>query len=198
MIPPRRTMPVDYEVDKQPMESPGAHRAKSGWHDKHGRYVDPDARDLTVYLSPDQAAARARRSFWRGATFGGFLIASCFIGLAAFGETIQIGRTLQIDGVSHGATTVTIEPSPEPGQLAVVTMDNALVNDAGDNGEYVLALGDWLTVGLLYKWDANPFLGADSITLTPPAGIDCIPETCHVTVPEGGTGRIVLLEWMGY
>jgi hypothetical protein len=141
--------------------------------------------------------AKKHSGFWRGVTVGVFgLTIATFVATKAFGETITIGRTLHVNGQPAAATTVTIEPSPEPGQLAIVTMDNALVNDAGDNGEYFIAIPG-LAVGVSFTWDADGFSGSDQMVVTPPEGITCIPGDCTATVFEGMTGKVILLDWIG-
>jgi hypothetical protein len=163
---------------------------------QHG-YYDP-TQDSTPLPQMEvfphgEAARKARRAFTYAAVIFGL---AGFAAGAAFGETIQIGRTLNVNGSAVDATTLTIEPSTEPGQLAVVTLDNAMVNDAGDNAEYHIGIPG-LAVGVTFTWDVDGYSGADQITVFPPEGITCIPGDCTATVMEGMTGAIVLLDWIG-
>jgi hypothetical protein len=141
-----------------------------------------------------EAARKARRAFFRGMLIGVALLAGVNM---AWGETITIGRTLHVNGQPAAATTVTIEPSPEPGQLAIVTFVNEYVNDGGDTGIYPLAMGDVLTVEARFTWEHNPLTGADRIGLIVPAGITCEPESCGITVGEGQNGTVILYDWRG-
>ena len=139
--------------------------------------------------------AKGFRSFCRGMAVGGLLIGGAFVAGQAFGETIRIGG-MHINGVGIEGTAVTIEPSPEPGQIAVVTMDNRMVNDASDNGEYFIGIPG-LAVGVSFTWDADGYSGADKMTIRPPEGIECIPASCEADVMEGFTGSVILLDWVG-
>jgi hypothetical protein len=114
---------------------------------------------------------------------------------AAFGETIKIGRKF-VSGKPAIPSTVTIAPSLELGQLAVVTFVNEHVNQEEDNGNRVIATPD-VTVAVRYIFDFNPVTGADRIEVNPPTGVTCDPEDCGVTVMEGFTGRVVLFQWQG-
>jgi hypothetical protein len=163
---------------------------------QHG-YYDPtqDSTPLPqMEVFPHGEAARKERR--------AFLYASVIFGLAgfaagaAFGETIQIGG-VYVNGAAQVGTTVTINPSDEPGEWARVVMDNRHVNDGSDTGAYVLTF-DGVPVGVQFLWDSDPVLGSDAITLTPPAGITCQPADCRLTVPEGFTGEMVLLDFMGF
>ncbi len=159
-------------------------------------YAQPTEEEASAAWWAKEARIRKWEAFLWGTAFGTALGGLVAFASVAWGETIQIGRTLHINGESHGATTVTIEPSSEPGQLAVVTMDNALVNDAGDNGEYFIAIPG-LAVGVSFTWDADGFSGSDQMVVTPPEGITCIPGDCTATVFEGMTGKVILLDWIG-
>lgn len=165
--------------------------------------VPASARGRMVTLSQGElmdmeqnAKARAHRAFAYACVIGAVLGLSVGVGATrAFGETITIGG-LYINGQQQPGTTVTIEPSTDPGQIAVVTMVNAHVNDAGDNGEYFIAIPG-LAVGVTFTWDADGFSGSDQMTIRPPEGIECIPADCAASVMEGFTGRVVLLDWVG-
>lgn len=144
------------------------------------------------------ARARARRSFWGGIVLGGLIVGASFIAGAALAEetrTIQIGK-LFVNGEASAPTTVSIAPSPVPGQWAVVSFQNQYVNDGGDDGTYTLTL-DGVAVGIVFTWDFNPVLGSDRITVTPPEGITCQPETCEAVVMEGFSGEVILIDWRG-
>jgi hypothetical protein len=124
--------------------------------------------------------------------------AAAFIAFAspAFGETISIGRTWAHGEIAQ-STTITITPSDIPGEWAIVTLDNRPVNDDRDTREYTLPF-DGSSVRVEYTWDADGFSGADRMTIIPPDGITCQPEDCQVTAMEGFTGRVVLIDWMGF
>ena len=145
------------------------------------------------WVTAYDARVKARRAFLYGAVLCGVI---GFGAGMAFGETITIGHMF-INGTQQTGTTVTIVPSDEPGQLAVVTLDNRHVNQGSDNGDYALTL-DGMTVGVRFTWDANPLIGSDRITLTPPAGITCLQIDCGVTVMEGKAGSVVLFEYVGF
>jgi hypothetical protein len=147
------------------------------------------------YVTEKTAKRKARTAFWRGSIFGALLATGAFVASAAWGETVHIGG-IYINGSQQTGTTVTIEPSTEPGQLATVTLDNKHVNDAGDNAEYFIGIPG-LAVGVEFQWDSDGFSGADRITVRPPEGITCLPADCSVTVMEGFTGTVVLLDWIG-
>jgi hypothetical protein len=138
-------------------------------------------------------------SFWRGLVIGASMTPLIIIALsaAAFGETIQIGG-IYINGQSASSTTtVTIEPSDQPGELAVVTFVNEYVNNGSNNGTYPLSMGDLLTVEARFTWEEDPVTGADRIDLIVPMGVTCDPEDCGVTVEEGFSGQIILFQWQG-
>jgi len=162
------------------------------WQHEFRPYVDPEAKPLPMYLPLDEANRKARRAFARGMLLGAVV---ALIGSAAFGETITIGG-IYVNGAAQFGTTVSIEPSGTPGELAVVTLTNEHVNDGGDNAEYFIGI-DGLAVGVTFTWDADGFSGADRITVTPPEGITCWPEDCSVTVMEGFTGTVILFDWVG-
>lgn len=166
----------------------------SGWGGGYGSQADDENTPLEFWTTAHDARVKARRAFLRGLIIGGAVI---WIADAALSETIQIGRSY-INGESYGTTTVTIEPSDVPGELAVVTLDNQYVNQGTDDGTYPLSMGDVLTVEILYQWDKDPILGSDAITVIVPPGIECIPADCTVTVMEGATGSVVLLDWLGF
>ncbi len=176
-----------------------------GWGEAEiGSDARPVTRGQMVTLSRGELAdlgARAQARLRRAAVAAcvGGVVFGLSVGFGAtrvFGETIQIGRNLYINGSTMAGTTVSIEPSSVPGELAVVTMVNAHVNDAGDDGERFIAIPG-LAVGVAFTWDADGFSGADRITVRPPEGITCIPADCTATVMEGGTGAVVLLDWIG-
>lgn len=155
-----------------------------------GRMVSLSQGELADMLAA--ARLRANRAFGYALVIGAVLGAGAG---AALGETITIGG-IHINGIETLGTTVSIEPSGNPGELAVVTMENRHVNDGGDSGDYVLTL-DGIPFGLAFLWDADPVLGSDRITVSPPPGVTCDPEDCAVTVMEGFTGTITLFDWRG-
>jgi hypothetical protein len=164
----------------------------------HLNYYDAgqDSTPLPQYVEAREAKRKAFTAFWRGACFGAVLATGAFVASAAFSETISIG-TLYTHGEAGNATTVTIEPSDVPGELAIVTLTNQYVNQGADNGDYSLTL-DGMTVGVQFTWDHEPVLGSDRITLTPPDGITCEPADCGVTVMEGAVGSVVLFDYLGF
>jgi hypothetical protein len=124
------------------------------------------------------------------------VVLACLLAMPADAQdTITIGG-IYVNGAAQFGTTVSIEPSDKPGELAVVTLTNEHVNDGGDNAEYFVGI-DGLAVGVTFTWDADGFSGADRITVSPPEGITCLPEDCSVTVLEGFVGTVVLLDWVG-
>jgi hypothetical protein len=127
----------------------------------------------------------------------GLVALLCFCGFPADAQdTIRIGNNSYINGTAQTQTTVNIRPSDKPGQLAVVTLDNRYVNDGQDDGTYFIAV-DGLVAEIEFTWDAEPLIGADRILVIPPEGILCLPASCEVTVMEGFTGQVVLLDWEG-
>lgn len=157
--------------------------------------TEADSTPLPQYVEAREAKRKAFRAFWRGSIFGAFLATGAFIASAAFGETITIGG-IYVNGAAQFGTTVSIEPSGNPGELAVVTLTNEHVNDGGDNAEYFIGI-DGLAVGVTFTWDADGFNGADRITVRPPEGITCLPADCEATVMEGFTGTVILFDWVG-
>ena len=111
-------------------------------------------------------------------------------------DSVRIGAVPYINGTAQTGTTVNIRPSDEPGELAVVTLDNRYVNGGQDNGTYFIAI-DGLVAEIEFTWDAEPLIGSDRILVIPPEGIICVPSSCEVTVMEGLTGSVVLLDWQG-
>lgn len=161
--------------------------AETGW---------PDWTPTVSYVTADTAKRKAQRAFWRGSIFGAILATGAFIASAAWSETIEIGG-FGIYGRVTDSTTVTIEPSDVPGEWALVTLRNQLVNDGGDTGAYTLAY-DGATISVLFFWDADPLLGSDRISLIVPLGITCDPDDCAITVQEGQDGSITLYDWRGF
>ena len=155
---------------------------------------DDENTPLEWWTTAHDARVKARRAFFRGLLIGGAVI---WIADYALSETIQIGRIGFINGQYQDSTTVSIEPSAEPGEWATVTLNNRLVNDGNDTAEYVVMM-DGVPVGISFTWDASPVSGADQIIVTPPAGMLCLPADCTATVPEGQTGQVVILDWVGF
>jgi hypothetical protein len=92
-------------------------------------------------------------------------------------------------------TIITLQPSPDPGAVAEVVMENVELNDSMDNGTYPLAMPG-LAVDVEFKWQADAY-GSDAVIVTPPDGFVCIPENCTATVPEGMRGGVTLYDWRG-
>ena len=162
---------------------------------QHGLY-DPEIDSTPLVRSEcfpvGEAGRKARRAFFYAAVIFGV---AGFAAGAVYGETIRIGG-MHINGVGIEGTAVTIEPSGNPGELAIVTMDNRMVNDASDNGEYFIGIPG-LAVGVTFTWDHDGYSGADKMTIRPPEGIECIPASCEADVMEGFTGSVILLDWVG-
>jgi hypothetical protein len=157
-----------------------------------------DSTPLPQFVEAREAEQKAHRAFKYGMVCGAItLAAGLLIGFAANGETIQIGGIYINGEAASSTTTVTIEPSGNPGELAIVTFVNEYVNDGGDTGIYPLAMGDVLTVEARFTWEHNPLTGADRIDLIVPAGITCEPESCGITVGEGQNGTVILYDWRG-
>jgi len=145
----------------------------------------------------DAQRRRARRRAVNLFAFGFMAgaLASCGAGMA-LGETIEIGGIGYMGNKITPGSTVTITPSDKPGEWAIVVFENRLVNDGLDTGEYALSFED-VVIPTLFLWEADPLLGSDRITVLPPDGIICEPESCEATVQEGAVGRIVLIDWRG-
>lgn len=151
-------------------------------------WVPPDEE----YTTEREAKSAVRLAFLFAAViFGGL----GFVTGKAFGETITIG-SVYINGQPGAGTTVTLAPSDEAGVLGVVTLVNRHVNQGADTGTYSLVMDD-LAIKVQFTWDADPVLGSDRITVTPPLGVTCDPEDCGVTVMEGFTGTVTLFDWRG-
>ena len=142
-----------------------------------------DSTPLPRFVPAHHAERAALRSFWRGALFGAVVAVAAFAASAALADTISIS-----------STTVTIEPAAAPA-VARVTMQNRITNGPADSGVYSLAM-DGLVVEVAFTWDAGP-RGEDRVTVTPPAGYLCQPSDCAITVAEGDSGVVLLLEWTG-
>jgi hypothetical protein len=137
----------------------------------------------------EDAQDKALTAFWRGFWIGAVLAGIGGIAGAAWSETIIVGHD-----VSNGST-VTLAPSDDPGAVAVVTFRNEAVNGGWDNGVYTLDMPG-LSVGIVFTWEAEHMTGADRITVVPPDGMVCQPASCEATVPEGGTGEVLLIEYL--
>lgn len=125
-----------------------------------------------------------RSAFVKGLVVGVMAAAALAWSLPAFADTISISGTM-----------VRLEPADAPA-VARVVMDNIDLNSSRDNGLYVLTL-DGLTVEALFKWEADPFTGADGLTILPPDGYTCDPIDCAMTVPEGDRGVVFIIDWRG-
>jgi hypothetical protein len=167
----------------------------------HLGYYDPEVDSTPLQqvecFPAGEAKRKAHRAFKRGMFLGAAAMAAgIFAADRAAGETISIGRAY-IHGEAFGSTTVTIAPSTEPGEWARVVLVNKHVNQGSDTGNYTLTL-DGVVIGVAFEWDKIALTGADAITLTPPAGITCLPADCSVTVMEGFEGEIILIDFMGF
>jgi hypothetical protein len=138
-----------------------------------------------THIRIEDAQDKALTAFWRGFWIGAVLAGIGGIAGAAWSETIIVGHD-----VSNGST-VTLAPSDDPGAVAVVTFRNEAVNGGWDNGVYTLDMPG-LSVGIVFTWDTS----ADRITVVPPDGMVCQPASCEATVPEGGTGEVLLIEYL--
>ena len=139
-------------------------------------------------ISRIEADARALRAFRRGMILGpvcvGLGAVLAFITHAAFGDTISISGTM-----------ISLEPSDQPGIVAIVTMENVSLNGPDDNGDYTVAMPG-MTVGVRFVWEVGAW-GEDQITVTPPPGILCKPASCEIVAREGQTGSVALYEFVG-
>lgn len=106
-------------------------------------------------------------------------------------DTMSFGNPIGVGGYTvRGPSTVTIAPTDRPGALAEVTFNNVSVNNAGDTGTTgAISLGG-LSVQVEFAWETDA-LGSDTITLTPPDGVLCVPS-CELTVPEEGSATVFL------
>jgi hypothetical protein len=112
-------------------------------------------------------------------------LALCVIAAPAIAQqTALIGEP----ALYYGVTSVRIQPTEEPGAVAEIIFDNVEMNNAGDEGGYVVTL-DGITVQIAFGFNVAPG-GQDSITVTPPAGFIAVPET--LTLMEGDTGVVLL------
>ena len=160
-------------------------------------YFIPNAPMMPIAKAEDMARSRARRAFHRGAWIGAAAMAAgIFAAEMVNGQTIEIGGIGYMGNKVTPGSTVTISPSDNPGEWAVVVFENRLVNDGSDNGEYALTY-DGVSVPVIFTWEADPLLGSDRIEVIPPDGIICQPEDCGATVQEGAVGQIILFDWRG-
>lgn len=136
---------------------------------------------LHRFLTRSDARRKAKRYFVYAAVIFGVL---GFAAGAAWSDTISISGTM-----------VSLEPSQEPGVVAIVTMENVALNGEADNGSYWLTMPG-LTVEAVFLWEAGSW-GQDSITVIPPDGMRCEPASCEASVLEGLTGHVLLLDWVG-
>lgn len=96
--------------------------------------------------------------------------------------------------ISLGGTTVTIQPTTEPGAIAEIIFRNISVNSPADEGTQEIDLNG-LTVAVTFGW--NIIADQDQIIVTPPDGVICEPRSCELTIPEDDTGTLYLKEWVG-
>jgi hypothetical protein len=145
----------------------------------------PDAPPVEFDTTREAADAKAMRAFVRGIIVGAVLAGALAYALPAWAGEVSIS-----------GTTVTMEPSDEPGVVAVITMNNISMNGSRDVGAYQVAMPG-LVVEFTFEWQVNELTGSDSITVTPPDGMRCEPVSCVAEVMEGQSGSVRLLEWIG-
>lgn len=137
------------------------------------------------FITLDDADKRATRSFVRGLIIGGTIVGALAYALPAWAGEVSIS-----------GTTVTLEPSEEPGVVAIITMNNISMNGSRDVGAYQVAMPD-LVVDFTFQWQVDQLTGSDGITVIPPDGMRCEPASCVAVVMEGQSGSVRLLEWVG-
>ena len=103
---------------------------------------------------------------------------------------------LSIAALSLSGTIIDIAPTDDQGAAAEVTIANAERNGPQDDGTYTMPFQDGL-IGVVFTWDAG-LDGEDQISVIPPAGFTCIPVDCTAVVPENGTGRVLILPYIGF
>lgn len=108
---------------------------------------------------------------------------------------LVLGQPAKAGQISISGTMVTLSESSEPGVVATVTMDNVSLNGSADNGTYEVAMSG-LSVDVVFLWERD-LQGADSITVIPPDGLICKPSNCQIVAPEGSSGKVDLLEYVG-
>ena len=140
-----------------------------------------------VLVEASAAQRQARACYWRG-IIEGAAWTLVLIGGSALG--VSMAFALDISG-----STVTVQPTDEPGAVAEVVFDNQLHNSWADDGDYVAAMPG-LSVGVRFAWEVNPF-GSDAVTITPPDGLICDPASCRIEAMEGFTGRLILRDFLG-
>lgn len=144
-------------------------------------YAPPNCAMVPIVRAERMARFRQRRGFAWGLAAG--LIVGFAAG-AAFGDTVSIS-----------GTPVTLQATTEPGAVAEVVMHNVSLNGPKDNGAYPLHWSG-IDVTAMFAWEADPVTGADGITVYAP-GYICDPPDCTMIVPEGQSGRVLLIEWSG-
>lgn len=144
------------------------------------------------------ATAKPNRAFRYGMFIGAAAMAAgIFAAEMVNGQTIEIGGIGYMGNKITPGSTVTINPSDKPGEWAIVVFENRLVNDGQDTGEYALTFQD-VVLPVLFTWEQNPLLGSDGVKIIPPVGMECIPADCSMVVMEGGTGQVIILDYMGF
>lgn len=108
---------------------------------------------------------------------------------------LVLGQPAKAGQISISGTMVTLSESSEPGVVATITMDNVSLNGSADNGTYEVAMSG-LSVDVVFLWE-HDLQGADSITVIPPDGLICKPSNCQIVAPEGSSGKVDLLEYVG-
>ena len=92
-------------------------------------------------------------------------------------------------------TTITLRDTVEPGAIAEVYMDNRSVNSPADEKTTTLTLNG-LDVVVSFFWNVEG--DADQVTVVPPDGYACKPTTCEMTIPEDETGKVLIIEYVGF
>ncbi len=157
----------------------------SEWPQERIVSIPPQFRPAPVDYEIRPPQPKQRVSAWRAALF-----AAVIFGAAGF----LAGRA-SADTISISGTMVSLEPTDEPGAVAVVTMSNIQMNGSHDNGLYPIA-GAGIVAEVRFTWEWDALTGADRIEVIAP-GYVCRPASCTATVPEGQEGRVFILEWIG-
>jgi hypothetical protein len=102
--------------------------------------------------------------------------ALAILAVPASAETVRIATS-----------TVTLQPSDEPGAVAEIIFVNKPSNGPFNNGNYYLSM-DGIDVTVEFEWNAMG--GSDALHITVPDGLVVIPP--FLAVPEGSTGRALI------
>ncbi len=91
-------------------------------------------------------------------------------------------------------TTITLQPTTQPGAIAEIVMDSRNTNGPQDEVGTFLDLGD-LHVGIHFDWNHDG--SQDAIKVSPPDGVICEPATCVLSLEEDTVGVLYLYGWEG-